>query len=70
MLVTCPSVGKAITLYRDRVHYFNLGIIGKVPVHGFFQIEEDSGFGFGKGIALNTATFGSSKLYMDVIVFQ
>ena len=70
MLVTCPSVGKTITLYRDRVHYFNLGIIGKVPVHRFFQIEEDSGSGFGKGIALNTATFGSSKLYMDVIVFQ
>ena len=70
MLVACPSVGEAVSLNGYRVDNFDVRIIGKVPIHSFFQVEEDSGFGFRKSVTLNAASFGCRQFDVDAVIFQ
>ena len=70
VLVACPSVGEAVSLNGYRVDNFDVRIIGKVPIHSFFQVEEDSGFGFRKSVTLNAASFGCRQFDVDAVIFQ
>ena len=69
-LVACPAVGVTVSLNRHRVHYFDVRIVCEVPVHGFLQIQEDGGFGFGEGVSLDATTFGCGQFHIDMVVFQ
>ncbi len=45
-LVACPTVRVTVTLHRYRIDGFYVRIIGKIPIHGFPQIQENGSIGF------------------------
>ena len=69
-LVACPTVRVTVTLHRYRIDDFYVRIIGKIPIHGFPQIQENGSIGFGESIPLNATTLGGRQLYIDIIIFQ
>ena len=70
MLVRRPSLRETVSADSHRVDHLNIGVEGKVPVHRFLQVQEYRSFRFRKGITLDTATFGSRQLYINIIVLQ
>ena len=69
-LTARPSVRKTIALNSNGIHFLYIRIFRKVPVHGFPQIQDNGCISLGKGIALNAATLGCGKLYVDIVIFQ
>ena len=70
VLISCPAVRETVTLDSDGVYHLNVRVVGKVPIHRFLQVQEDSGLSFGKGIPLDTAAFGCRQFDVDIIIGQ
>ena len=70
LLTSSPTFRETITTDIARVHYFNLRIHGKVPVHGLLQVQNHHGFCFREGIALHTTTRSSSQFHIDIVILQ
>ena len=70
LLLSGPTVRKTISTDSHRVYYLHITILCGIPVHCFFQIQNNGRFRFRKSIALNSATCRCRQFHIDSIIIQ